>query len=171
MADRQSHPELTASTGTDEAPFASEPGDPLFRLLSDVEVRLGRAFDVKARPLGLTRPLWLLLATIHEMPGATQTEVAARLSLGRSPAGKAIDKLERLGLVERRADADDRRVNRLYATRAAEQFIRPGRFILGQLDALVGSVFDESDRADLVRKLARLRAALDAHLDIEHATE
>ena len=86
---------------------------------------LRKRFDERARAMAmdgeeaLSQAQWRALATIHLNSGCTQKELAERLEIGPVATGQTIDRLERLGWVERKADAGDRRVNRLHVTRAA----------------------------------------------------
>lgn len=71
-------------------------------------------FDARARAIGLTRSQWRMIATIRMIEGATQAQLAQRLEINSVTAGRIIDRLEAAGHVERRADPEDRRANRLY---------------------------------------------------------
>ncbi|MGI9385734.1 MAG: MarR family winged helix-turn-helix transcriptional regulator [Methyloligellaceae bacterium] len=88
-------------------------------LLSDAARLLRTVFDRRVRKLGLTRSQWSVLRRLHRRPGANQSELAEMLEIEKASAGRLIDRLEANGWVERRADADDRRVNRLYLTAEA----------------------------------------------------
>ena len=76
-------------------------------------------FDARAKSVGLTRAQWRVIATIAFEQGATQSDIASRLEVANVTAGRIIDRLEAMQLVERRADPADRRANRLYLTAAA----------------------------------------------------
>lgn len=83
-------------------------------VLSDVARLMRTVFDRRVRSLGLTRAQWLVLSRLYRRPGASQTELADMLEIDRASAGRMIDRMEKAGWVERRADAVDRRVKRLY---------------------------------------------------------
>lgn len=86
--------------------------------------RMQRArFDSRAKSLGLTRAQWRVMATVKLAEGATQREVASRLEVSGVTAGRIIDRLEAAGWLERRQDSDDRRINRLHTTQAAEPML------------------------------------------------
>src|SRR5579862_2536845 len=78
------------------------------------------AFDRRVRGLGLTRSQWLVINRLHRRPGATQSELAEMLEVEKATAGRLVDRMEKKGWVVRRADAADRRVNRLHLTAEAE---------------------------------------------------
>jgi DNA-binding MarR family transcriptional regulator len=88
--------------------------DPLFRNEIDYLVRMIRMREVYAielllEPVGLTLSAWYPLAVLRVEDGMSQRELGIRLNLKDAAIGKAIDALERAGLVIRRKDPDDRR--------------------------------------------------------------
>lgn len=85
-------------------------------VLSDVARLIRTVFDRRVRDIGLTRAQWLVLTRLYRRPGASQTELADMLEVDRASAGRMIDRMQKNGWVERRADSDDRRINRLYLT-------------------------------------------------------
>ncbi|SDD83647.1 DNA-binding transcriptional regulator, MarR family [Sphingomonas sp. YR710] len=86
-------------------------------------------FDARARAIGLTRAQWRMIATIAAQEGMSQRDLAARLEINSVTAGRILDRLVAAGCVERRADPEDRRANRVYLTPDAAP-------ILTQLSAL-----------------------------------
>src|SRR5436190_23140256 len=67
-------------------------------------------------------------------------ELAERLYLDPSNLTALVDRLEELGLVERRADADDRRVKRLVITPKGPRLA----------DQIIGAVFDKTALFDVL---------------------
>jgi MarR family transcriptional regulator, transcriptional regulator for hemolysin len=90
-------------------------------MLSDVARLMRTVFDRRMRELGLTRGQWLVLTRLYRRPGSSQTELSDMLEIDRASAGRMIDRMEKNGWVERRADAGDRRINRLHLTSDAHQ--------------------------------------------------
>ena len=90
-------------------------------VLSDVARLMRTVFDRRVRRLGLTRAQWLVLTRLYRRPGTSQTELAEMLEVDRASAGRMIDRMEKGGWVERRADAVDRRVKRLHLTQEARR--------------------------------------------------
>ncbi len=68
------------------------------------------AYDVRLAPIGLTLSLASLLSYIAEFGPVNQTRAAEHLGQGRAATGAQVDRLQQLGLIERRPDPDDRRV-------------------------------------------------------------
>jgi len=126
-------------------------------LISDVARQMRGAFDRRVRRLGLTRAQWQVLSLLHHRPGASQTELAELLEVERATAGRMIDRLERKNWVERRADAADRRINRLFLTTEA----RDVQSEMGRIAEDMGSLAaDEQDLlADMMERMkARLQS-------------
>ncbi len=94
-------------------------------LIHDVSRLRRTAFDQRMKSLDITRSQWWVLSGIsrHGEQGITQTELANVLDLGKVALGGLIDRLEEGGFVVRRADASDRRVNRIYLTRKGDSIL------------------------------------------------
>ena len=106
-------------------------------LATDVGRLFRKRFDVAARQLGVTGSQWRVMAAIRRTPGTNQGALAAWLEVEAITAGRMVDRLEKLGLVERRDDPADRRRWRLFLTDEAEQ-------LMGRLGECAKDVFDEA---------------------------
>ncbi len=92
-------------------------------LIHDVS-RLRRiVVDRSLKPLGITRSQWWVLAFLSRRDGMTQTAVAADLDLTKVAIGGLIDRMETAGFVERRPDANDGRIRRIYLTTAGSKMV------------------------------------------------
>jgi len=92
--------------------------------------RLLRVYaDKEASRFGITRAQWAVLLKVERSEGMKQSELAELLEMQPITLTRLIDKLCDNNWIERRGDANDRRVNRLYMRKA-------GRQLLGKLDAL-----------------------------------
>jgi len=79
--------------------------------------------DEKFKPLHITRSQAWLLAYLSRSDGAPQSALAEQMSLGNVALGRLIDRLETRGLLERRTEPTDRRVNNIYLTQAGKKVI------------------------------------------------
>lgn len=88
-------------------------------LVHDVSRLRQIIFDQAMKPHGVTRAQWWTLAQLSRAgsDGMAQAALARHLGLGKVAVGSMIDRLEGGGLVERRSDAEDRRINRIHVTR------------------------------------------------------
>jgi len=116
--------------------------------------RLVRAYaDKEAARFGITRAQWAVLAKVERNEGMTQTELAEQMEMQPITLTRLIDKLCESDWIERRGDASDRRVNRLYLLKA-------GRALLGRLSGLrselTATALEGINPADAHRLLAQL---------------
>jgi MarR family transcriptional regulator for hemolysin len=88
-------------------------------LLSDAARALRTLVDQRAREVGMTRAQWSVLVRVQRSEGLKQSDLAAQIDIAPITLARMIDRLGASGLVERRADPNDRRANRLYLTQAA----------------------------------------------------
>jgi MarR family transcriptional regulator for hemolysin len=95
----------------------------------DVARMLRTYADQRARQFGISRAQWTVLVRLDRSEGLKQSELADILDLQPISLTRLLDRLAENGLIERRADPNDRRANRLYLKPAA----RP---LLEQLAAL-----------------------------------
>lgn len=93
-------------------------------LISDVARLMRTVFDRRVRHLGLTRAQWLALTRLYRRPGASQSDLADMLEIEKASAGRLIDRLEAGNWVERRPDARDRRINRVYLSGRSERVLQ-----------------------------------------------
>jgi DNA-binding MarR family transcriptional regulator len=108
-------------------------------LIHDVSRLRRTAFDHLMKPLDVTRSQWWVLYGLssHGNHGITQTALAQLLDLGKVALGGIVERLESRGFVERRPDADDRRINRVFLTRKGNQILERVSKIGLTLDAQV----------------------------------
>lgn len=91
-------------------------------LVHEIERLFKKRFDRFAETTGMSRPQWHVLAHIAKREGINQASLADTVGVEPISVCRMVDRLETLGLVERRADPNDRRARLLYTTEAA----RPG---------------------------------------------
>src|SRR4051812_5080159 len=92
-------------------------------LLHDVARLMRTRFDQWARTYGMTRAQGVILTRLARQPGLSQNEMAALCEVEPITVGRLVDRLEARGLLERRADPDDRRIRRLHLLPASEPIL------------------------------------------------
>jgi DNA-binding MarR family transcriptional regulator len=130
--------------------------------ITDVGRLLRTVFERRVRAVGLTRAQWLVIARVHRRPGLSQSEVADLLEIEKASAGRLIDRMEAKGWLKRRADGNDRRVNRLHLTPTAERLhatIWP--IAEATVDEALGDLSAE-ERRRLTKLMTRVKAKLQA---------
>ncbi len=97
------------------------------RIESCISFQIGKAAQQVSRrakellaPYGVTPVQYAILKCLSEAEGMSGAELGARIVLDSASITGLVDRLVALGLVERRADASDRRVQRLYLTRQSK---------------------------------------------------
>ena len=129
-------------------------------LTSDVARLLRKRFEYATRYSGITGPQWRALQLVNENPGINQGTLAALLEVEAITAGRMIDRLEKMGLVERRANPGDRRVWLLHLTERAAPLLERLRDRALNVIAEYTAIFSDVERDQLVSHLRRLREKL-----------
>src|SRR6202790_2597998 len=84
--------------------------------------RLVRAYaDKQAARHGITRAQWAVLAKVERTEGLKQTELAEQMEMQPSATTRLVDKLCSSDWIDGSGDETDRRVNRLYMSKAARR--------------------------------------------------
>ena len=131
-------------------------------VLIETSRHLRHFVDQRARRLGLTGAQLRVLAKLSRREGATQVELAEEMEVRPISLSGLIDKLARQGLVERRGDARDRRINRIHLTAAGRAMSRK---IDGFREEIAGEVLQQVNDAALMQAsgvLDRLKRQLKA---------
>lgn len=129
-------------------------------LMQDVTRHMRTHFDRRATRFGLTRAQWRALKTIWRNEGLSQTELADRIDMEPIPVGRVVDRLQKAGYVERRADPADRRRWRLHLTPKAQAVIAEMEVIASGLRDEVLWNIKRADFDTLLRVLAQLKQNL-----------
>ena len=124
-------------------------------LLNDTARLFRRAMDERARVTGVTSLQWRMLARVARAPGMRQNELADLLEVEPITVSRMIDRLVESGLLERRADPDDRRAWRIYLTQGAAPQLETLRVIGTEIG-------DEAFAGITNAQLAQMNDTLDA---------
>jgi DNA-binding MarR family transcriptional regulator len=92
--------------------------------LRPILLKLSRELRREAHQLGVSSGQVTLLNQIYKTPGVGVRELAAREGVSAAAMSRAVDRLERAGLVQRTPDAVDRRRHGLTLTAEAEGVLR-----------------------------------------------
>ena len=132
----------------------------LFILLHDV-ARLSRVeADRRARRMGMTRAQWGIIRRLASAPGRSQKELADILEVEPITVARMVDRLEAAGMVERRADGQDRRIWRLHLLPAAMDLLKDINHELKTLADLSDVGLTAAQREVMVDGLLRIKANL-----------
>jgi MarR family transcriptional regulator, transcriptional regulator for hemolysin len=116
--------------------------------LNDVARMLRTYADQQVRQFGMTRAQWAVLSRLEVSEGLKQSELADMLDIQPITLTRLVDRMCDNGLIERRADPDDRRAKRLYLTPAARP-VMDRLTVLGR--SIMADVLQNIDRSELER--------------------
>jgi len=127
-------------------------------MINVVANKASKDFDHELKQHGLTIALWPTLMCLWEEEGVTQKDIAIKSKVENSTTTRTLDKLEKLELVERRADPESRRSFRIYLTekgKALEETLIP---IPMRLNKELLSALDESEQQQMIGLLKKMVA-------------
>ncbi len=140
----------------------------LFILMHDVARLIRVEADRRARRMGMTRAQWGILRRLAHDPGRSQKELADILEVEPITVARLVDRLEAAGMLERRADEQDRRVWRLHLLPPAEKLLADINIELKALTDFIGSSLGAEQREVMIDGLLRMKANV---LSIEHGQD
>lgn len=155
------------STATEQAP-KTKAGDAaaqrrdikLGYLIHDVSRMRRTVFDQLMKPLGITRAQWWVLAHLSRHDGMAQTQLADMLDVGKASLGSLLDRLEATGFIERRPDATDRRMKRVFLSRSSMQLLEKLVKIESDFNEQILASLSDNDRNELIRMLSSIKDSL-----------
>jgi len=130
--------------------------------IMDVARMLRTYADQRARQFGISRAQWGVLVRLDRSEGLKQSELAEILDLQPITLTRLLDRLAHNGLIERRADPNDRRANRLYLTPAARPLITKLADLGQDMMETVLEGLDDESNARLLHELGAMKDNLRA---------
>ncbi len=119
-----------------------------------------KLFEAELKKHGLTVALWPTMMCLWEEEGVTQRDIAEKSKVENSTTTRTLDKLEKLGLVERRDDPNSRRSYRIYLTeqgKAIKETLIPIPVAVNQQ---VLSSLNEQEQKQIIALLQKMVAAI-----------
>lgn len=129
-------------------------------LLNDTARLMRRDFERRTRSLGLTRAQWQTLFHLHRNEGCNQVTLADLLEVEPITLARLVDRLEASGLVERRADPNDRRARLLFLGERAHPLLDELKSLGAETREIALAGLNEDERAQLWSLLTKMRANL-----------
>ena len=108
--------------------------------IGDISRLMRRLFDARLRRLDLSYAQAKVLLNLAKTPGMRQASLSDRMEIQPITLGRLIDRMERAGWIERRADPSDRRAVNLFLRDKATPYLDQLRDLLEELQdqALAG---------------------------------
>jgi MarR family transcriptional regulator for hemolysin len=145
--------------------LARNPDHHFLFALADLQRAVRAYADQRAARYGITRSQWAVLVKLHREEGLQQAKLAKLLDIQPITLTRLVDRLCANGLVERRADPNDRRAKQLYLTAAARPLIDR---IADRIEELSETVLDGIAPAEvdlILSKLGLARESLKAAIE------
>lgn len=128
-------------------------------LLRLAQLRVWEDFYGRMNETGISPGLFSALMLIERNPGLQQSRLGEAFGVARSGAMTMVDRLEQLGLVERRADPHDRRAYGLFLTTSGERRMRELVARVAGHDKLINAVLTAEEHRTLMQLLRKFTAA------------
>ncbi len=128
-------------------------------LLRLAQLRVWEDFYGRMGETGVSPALFSALMLVRSNPGIQQSRLGEALGVARSGAMTMTDRLERLGLVERRADPHERRAYGLFLTSDGERRMAELVARVQQHDMLINQVLSPDEHRTLMQLLHKFVAA------------
>ncbi len=129
-------------------------------LIHEIDRLVKKRFDRFAETTGMSRAQWQVLARVAKREGVNQATLADLVSVEPITICRMVDRLEALGLVERRPDPNDRRARLIHMTEAARPGLERMRRVAQALFAEALDGITPEEEAILFRLLDRIHANL-----------
>ena len=112
---------------------------------------------IRAHGLDVTEEEWKTIAILQDLPGLTTTALADKKRRDKTTVTRMIDRLVQKGLVERRVDPNDRRIQRLFLTRSGYE----ASSVLTRIaDDLAEQIFSGIDREQIAQSASLVERVL-----------
>ncbi|MGR5062992.1 MarR family winged helix-turn-helix transcriptional regulator [Photobacterium sp. DNB22_13_2] len=125
-------------------------------LINVVANNTAKIFDTELKKHDLTIALWPTLMCLWEEEGITQTEISQKSKVENSTTTRTIDKLEKLGLVERQNDPNSRRSFRIFLTDKGRELRKTLIPIPVAINKQVLSSLDTDEQKQLISLLQKM---------------
>jgi DNA-binding MarR family transcriptional regulator len=126
-------------------------------LLSKAYQRAWAIMRSEIETYDLTPPQFGLLAFLWQQDGLTQAELSEKGQIDRTTVGGLVDRLEKIGLVERRQHPQDRRAYMIHLTQRGKELEGPLSECAGRSLTKFTQGLNEREVAELRRMLEILR--------------
>ncbi len=121
--------------------------------------KMTRVTRDRLAPYGLTTTQFFLLTALYEEDGIPISALAQKVALDKATLTGLLDRLERDGLAERKADRADRRAIRVYLTPKAESLRVKLTELYHQNNGMFLSLLTSEERDVFERTVAKLEKA------------
>src|SRR5215212_2989953 len=140
-----------------EAPVAERPPRSVGFLISQLGFFSSKRFMEALGPVGIDPREFLLMRFVAASEGRSQQALAERVGIPPSRMVALVDRLEDAGLLERRPDAEDRRVRGLHLTRKGRGALERAAKIAIDYETQLCAGINREERELLIDLLQKLQ--------------
>jgi DNA-binding MarR family transcriptional regulator len=126
-------------------------------LLGQANHALYKDFDAQVRAAGLTSIEWRVLATLHDSPPVTVSQLAQEVLSKQPTVTKLVQRMAEQGWLDLHADADDQRRTLVATTAAGKRLVKPLVQQARRHEARTLRMLGADERAALRQLLEKLR--------------
>jgi DNA-binding MarR family transcriptional regulator len=137
----------------------------LGHLLAKVSRFVGGRMRMKLDGIGLRHAQGMILFHLWRQDGIAQNVLAQALHITPPTATNTLQRMERDGWIERRRDAADQRIVRVYLTEKAGALHEEARTLFQELDRELTSVLTDKERGILRESLLKIHHYLSQTLE------
>ena len=130
-------------------------------LLRQAQHTLRTAMYQPLAEIGITAAQYSVLSVADAEPGLSGAELARDTMLTPQSVNAIVVLLERAGLLERRPDARDQRLRRIYVSQAGREVLAVARPAVGAVEQRMVASLTEAEQATFRRQLTECALALD----------
>jgi DNA-binding MarR family transcriptional regulator len=134
--------------------------------IHEISRTLRRLFEALAGRYGFTQEQWRTLWHLSRNEGISQAGLAEILEMQPISLGRLIDRLEAMGLAQRRPHPTDRRAVKLYLTEAAAPRLAEMRAFGIELNEIAASGLSAAEQEMLLSLLRRVRQNVEEYQDL-----
>jgi DNA-binding MarR family transcriptional regulator len=140
-----------------EPPVADQAPRSVGFLISQLGFFSSKRFAEALEPLGIGPREFLLLRFVAASAGQSQQALAEQLGVPASRMVALVDDLEERGLIERRADPEDRRVRGLHPTRKGGEILKRAAEVAIDYEQRLCEPLDKDERDSLIDLLQKIQ--------------
>lgn len=101
----------------------------------------------------ITNEQWVVLKVIAESPGVSQTEIAEKSLKDKTNITRILDLLEKGAYVERRKDAQDRRMYRIHITKKGLEILKNVNSVTRKTNEICTRSLSKREVRELIKSL------------------
>jgi MarR family transcriptional regulator, multiple antibiotic resistance protein MarR len=136
-------------------------------LVASLRTRIFKAVDIEMAKLGFTSAQWPILRLVATGATPTAADLCRQLNYDTGSMTRMLSRLERKGVIVRRADEADRRIVRLHITPAGRKLYPKLRDVVIRVLNHLTAGFSAAEVHEASGLLTRMRANLAAAYDAD----